>query len=111
MALTDAQLDAALTFMKTQAAAYGEAKACRVYLTEYRKVLKAKLYGEAPAGSVSDRENWAYAHGDYHENLIGLKAAISEEAELRWKLTAAQVQCELYRTQESSRRNMVSSAA
>ena len=109
--ITEEHLEAALNFMKTSAAAYGAAKASRIYLQEFRKSLKARLYNNAPGTTVADRENWAYAHKEYVENLEGIRVAVAEEEELRWKLTAAQVQCELYRTQQASARAMDRSAA
>ena len=108
--ITEDQLDKALTFLKVKSPEYAQAKAERRYLEEHRKSLKAKLFLDAPEGTVADREAWAYAHGDYDENLIGLKAAVEIEEQLRWQLVAAEIQCQIYRTQESSRRVMDRSA-
>ncbi len=108
--ISDKQVEAALDFIKHKSVEYAQAKADRRYLEEHRKSLKAKLFMEAPDGTVADREAWAYAHDDYEVNLVGLKAAVSIEEELRWKLEAAKIQTEIYRTQSANNRGMDRSA-
>jgi len=104
--ITEEQLEGALTFMKKKAVDYAAAKASRRYLEEFRKTLKARLYQEAPDGTISDKESFAYGHHDYEENLIGLKAAVDEEEQLRWQLEAAKITTEIYRTQHADGRRM-----
>ena len=104
--ITEEQLEGALTFMKKKAVEYASAKANRRYTEEYRKTLKAKLYQEAPEGTIADKEAFAYGHHDYVENLLGLKAAVDEEEQLRWQLEAARITTEIYRTQHADGRRM-----
>ena len=104
--ITEEQLEGALTFMKRKAVDYAQAKANRRYTEEFRKTLKARLYQEAPDGTVADKEAFAYGHHDYEENLLGLKAAVDEEEQLRWQLEAARITTEIYRTQHADGRRM-----
>ena len=87
--------------------AYGEAKAQRVYLDEFRKSKKALLMKEAlklgvEAANAQERE--AYADPAYHQLLKGLALAIEEEETLKWQLEAARLDIEIWRTREATNR-------
>lgn len=97
----------ALNYVIENAPKYAQAKANRRYLEEYRKTLKAKLFMQAPDGTVVDRESWAYAHEEYQTNLEGLKVAVEEEERLRWMLEAAMAKVEVWRTLEASNRQII----
>ena len=92
---------------------YAKSKADRRFLEEFRKTIRARLYINAPESckTVADREAYAYAHEEYEANLVGIQIAVEHEEKLRWQLVAAEIQCQIYRTQESSRRSMDRSAA
>ena len=109
--ISDEDRNHALNYLKTASKEYAQAKSERRYLEEFRKTLKARLFLEAPAGSVADREAFAYAHEDYDCNLIGLKAAVAIESELFWKLKAAEIQCDHWRTEQANNRRMDGGAA
>jgi hypothetical protein len=51
------------------------------------------------------REQYAYAHPEYQALLDGLRLAIEGEETLKWKLTAAQLSIEIWRSREASNRN------
>jgi hypothetical protein len=91
-------------YLRDQAAAFGKAKAERVYLEEFRKTKKALLFQQAPQGTIPDREAFAYGHPEYLQVLEGLKQAVEAEETLRWKMIAAQVRVDVWRTQEASTR-------
>lgn len=97
---------AAIDFILKHSAAFAQAKAERVYIEEFRKSKKALLMGLSTEASAVAREQFAYAHPDYQELLLGLKAAVEAEESLKWQLTAAQARVEVYRTQEASNRAM-----
>lgn len=96
--------NAAVDYMLQKAGEFAKAKAQRVYLEEFRKSKKALLMGQSDASSAVAREQYAYAHYDYLALLEGLKAAIENEETLKWKLTAAQLSIEIWRSQEASNR-------
>ncbi len=97
--------DAAVDFIIANASKFAVAKSQRVYLEEFRKSKKAILMGQSPAKSAVEREQYAYAHDDYLGLLGGIKAAVEIEEELKWRLTAAQLRVEIWRTKEASNRN------
>jgi hypothetical protein len=98
--------DAAQT-IRDKAPAYGEAKAQRVYLDEFRKSKKALLMKNAlemgyEAANAQERE--AYADPAYLQLLKGLAAAIEKEETLRWEIEAARLDIEIWRTREATNR-------
>jgi hypothetical protein len=93
--------------IRDKAAAYGEAKAQRVYLDEFRKSKKALLMKNAlemgyEAANAQERE--AYADPAYLQLLKGLAAAIEKEETLRWEIEAARLDIEIFRTREATNR-------
>ena len=93
-----------LDYIRDHAKQYAQAKANRVYLEEYRKSLKATLMATQIGEPVNAREIYAYAHHDYTRLLEGIKEAIEQEENLRWKLIAAQAKIEVFRTLEANKR-------
>jgi hypothetical protein len=102
----------AIDFIFQNAPEYAKAKAERVYLEEFRKTKKALLMKAAlqKYEAVSAQEREAYAHPEYQELLKGLQAAIEIEEELKWKLEAARLRVEVYRTEEASARMQMRAA-
>jgi hypothetical protein len=97
----------AIEFILEQAPKYAEAKAQRIYLEEFRKTKKALLMKEAMAKGIDSgvaQEREAYAHYEYQELLLGLQAAIEKEETLKWKLTAAQMKSDIWRSEQASER-------
>jgi len=93
--------------IRDKAPAYGEAKAQRVYLDEFRKSKKALLMKNAlemgyEAANAQERE--AYADPAYLQLLKGLAAAIEKEETLRWEIEAARLDVEIFRTREATNR-------
>jgi hypothetical protein len=93
--------------IRDKAPAYGEAKAQRVYLDEFRKSKKALLMKNAlemgyEAANAQERE--AYADPAYLQLLKGLAAAIEKEETLRWEIEAARLDIEIWRTREATNR-------
>jgi hypothetical protein len=102
----------AIDFIFQNAPEYAKAKAERVYLEEFRKTKKALLMKAAlqKYEAVSAQEREAYAHPEYQELLKGLQAAIEIEEELKWRLEAARLRVEVYRTEEASARMQMRAA-
>ena len=85
----------AVSFIIANASKFAKAKAERIYLEEFRKSKKSLLMKDSPEKSAAAKEMDAYAHPDYIALLEGLK----------WKLIAAQIVPEIWRTQEATNRN------
>jgi len=95
----------ALDFIRDNAEAYAVAKANVLYMTEYRKTMKAILMAEAyDAKTQSEKETYAYAHPKYVAHLIALQNAVSECEKLRWLMVGAEAKIEVWRSLESSAR-------
>jgi len=86
---------------------YAKANADKVYLTEYRKSLKAILMVEAETKGMKtgqEREAYAYSHERYLELLNGLRAATEKSESLRYRMRIAEERIGIWRTREASNR-------
>jgi len=93
--------------IRDKAAAFGEAKAQRVYLEEFRRSKKALLMKECYAMGVeaaNAQEREALADPEYHQLLRGLAAAVEKEETLKWEIEAARLEVEIWRTQQATNR-------
>ena len=102
----------AAQFIRNNADAYGAAKGHRVYLEEFRKSKKALLMKDAlmrgiEAANAQERE--AYADKEYRDLLKGLEAAINQEETLKWKIEAARLDIEIWRTRQATERTLIRS--
>lgn len=96
----------AINFMIKNSEAYANAKAQVVYLTEYRKTVKALGFQRSLKNTMAEKEADAYTTVEYKTCVEGLKEAVAEAERLRWMLVAAQARVDVYRTQEASNRNI-----
>lgn len=94
----------ALDYIRDNAKAYAQAKANVVYMTEYRKTIKATLMASCSEKTESAKETFAYSHPDYKEHLKALQQAVAEAEFLRWRMVAAEAKIEVWRSLESSAR-------
>lgn len=93
--------------IRDKAPKYGEAKAQRVYLEEFRKSKKAMLMREALLNGIdaaSHQEREAYSSPEYQKLLEGLAAAVEKEETLRWELESYRLEIEIFRTREATNR-------
>ena len=93
--------------IRDKAPLYGEAKAQRVYLEEFRKSKKAMLMKEAlkmkvEAANAQERE--AYADPEYVQLIKGMAVASEKEETLKWELEAARLDIEIWRSREATNR-------
>ena len=97
----------AIEFILENAPKYAEAKAQRVYIENFLRTKKALLMKEAMAKGIDSgvaQEREAYAHPEYQELLRGLQVATEREEALKWKLTAAQMKADIWRSEQASER-------
>ena len=102
--ITDEAAELALDFLKVSAKAYAKAKAERIYIEEFRKSKKAILMKASGDQSAAAQERDAYAHPEYQELLLGIKASVEEEENLRWKIASAELQISIWQTQSANSR-------
>jgi hypothetical protein len=97
----------AIEFILEQSPKFAAAKSQRIFLEEFRKTKKALLMKDAMTkgfDSAVSQEREAYAHPEYQELLQGLAAAIEQEETLLWKLRAAQMKSDIWRSEQASER-------
>lgn len=97
----------AVDFIRDNAKSFAEAKAKRVYLEEFRKTKKALLMKDAllqGIEAVNAQEREAYSNAEYIQVLEGLAEAIQVEETLKWKMTAASLRIEIWRSEEATNR-------
>jgi hypothetical protein len=99
--------EAAADTIREKAAAYGEAKAQRVYLEEFKRSKRALLMKDSlllGEKAVNAQEREALADPEYLQLLKGLAVAIEREETLRWQIEAAKLDIEIWRTRQASER-------
>jgi len=101
--ITDSQAEQACNYIRDKAPDYARAKSERIQLSEFRKSKKALLMNEK-TGPAHERESYAYAHKDYMELLDAIKDSVEREETIRWRIEAARLQVEIWRTQQATNR-------
>lgn len=94
----------ALDFIRDNAASIAQAKADVVYMTEYRKTIKATLMAGSSEKTESAKETFAYAHPDYKAHLEALKQAVERAEYMRWLMVAAEAKIKVWGSLEASSR-------
>lgn len=97
----------AIEFILENAPLYAQAKSERIYLEEFRKSKKALLMKDAMETgfeSAAAQEREAYANPEYVALLKGLAVAIEKEEAIKWKLMAAQMKTDIWRTEQANER-------
>jgi hypothetical protein len=96
--------NSAIDFMIKNSEAYANAKAQVVYLTEYRKTVKAIGFQRSLKNTMAEKEADAYTTAEYATCVEGLREAVAEAERLRWMLVAAQARVDCWRSMEASNR-------
>ena len=103
MSISEEEAEESNDWIGNHAEEYGEYKAKRIYLQEFRKIQKAILISQTQ-GTVLDRESDAYRHPDYAKVVDGWPIAVQKEESLLWWRAYHQNRIELYRTQQANQR-------
>lgn len=104
--ISEEDVEAALTGLFDNAGEAAKRRAERLYLEEYRKVVKAEEMGKSNESAVGAQERHAYASEAYKAHLLAMKAAIELDERARFKMTAYSATIDAWRTQESNQRAM-----
>lgn len=105
--ITDEEIDKALDYLRDNARDAAQARADRIYVEEYRKVMKAKLMKEHSTLSAVLQEREAYADPRYEQHLKAIAEAVRQDEEHRFMRGAADAKIEAWRTQSSNERSRV----
>jgi hypothetical protein len=96
----------AIEYIYKNAPKYGAAKGKVAELDAYRHSLKAIMMSRSTESTIGGQEKAAYASAEY-QNLCKAIGEATEAAEtLKWRLEAARMKFEAYRTLEASNRNL-----
>lgn len=96
----------AVDFMIEKAKEYAQAKAERSHLEHFRKSKKALLMNACSEKAIAAREQFAYSHPEYLQVLDGIKVAVEREELLRWRLEAARLRVEVWRSENANNRRL-----
>ncbi len=105
--ITDDEIDKALDYLRDNAREAAQAKADRIYVEEYRKVMKAVLMKEHGTLSAVLQEREAYADPRYLQHLEAIREAVQADEHHRFLRGAADAKIEAWRTQSSNSRARV----
>ena len=102
--ITDEQLERALDYLRDSATEAAQARANRLHLDDFSRVLKATVMAEHLAEPVNAQERWAYSDIRYKNHLEGLKVAIFEDEKHRYLREAASAKIEVWRSEQANQR-------
>ena len=102
--ITDDDIEKAVDYLRDNAPKAAKAKAERIYMEEYRKVVKAQIMRENDDKALGAQEAIAYSDPRYQKHLEVMRDAIERDEYHRWMLTAADAKIEAWRTQCSNAR-------
>lgn len=104
MLITDDDIERALDRLRFQAGNAAKARADRVYMESYLKVIKANVMQKHLEMPVSAQEREAYSSPEYAKHLMVMRDAIEKDETMRWQFVAAQAVIDAWRTQAANQR-------
>lgn len=102
--IQDSDIEKAVEYLRENARSAAQAKANRIYMEEYRKVVKAQIMREHASAALGTQEACAYSDPRYTQHLQAVKEAVEKDEYHRWMMTAAEAKLEAWRTQQANQR-------
>ena len=102
--ISDEEAEKAVDFIRDNARKSAQATANRIYMTEYRKVVKAQIMRTSAGASVAAQEVEAESSAPYIEHLKALREAVEADEYFSWMMTAAEAKIEAWRTHQANQR-------
>jgi hypothetical protein len=102
--ITDEDVDKAVEYLRTNARSAAQARANRIYMEEYRKVVKAQIMRENTGLPLGAQEVVACSDARYMQHLQAVKEAVEKDEYNRWMMVAAEAKIEAWRTQQANQR-------
>lgn len=104
--ISEEEICKALDYLRDKATEAAQARANRIYMEEYRKVLKSQLMREAAAKgdstAISAQERDAYADNRYVKHLEAMRDAVRQDEEHRFFMAAAEAKISAWQSQEAN---------
>jgi hypothetical protein len=104
MRISEQQVQDAFDYLLENADKAAKARAERLYMEDYTRVVKAELMSESNSDKLGEQERYAYAHHKYKTHLEDLKTAIARDEKHRFTLNAKNAVLDAWRTLEASNR-------
>jgi len=104
--ITDEEVERALDYLRDNATAAAKARAERLYVEDYLKVIKAKLMAEHDNLSAVLQERHALADDRYLQHLDAIREAVEIDEKHRFLRGAAEAKIEAWRTMCATERSM-----
>ena len=102
--VNDRELEKALDYLRDTSEQAAQARATRLYLDDFSRVLRATIMSEHLAEPVNAQERYAYGDVRYRNHLEALKIAIFEDEKARFLREAAAVKIEVWRSIQANER-------
>ncbi len=102
--ISDEQVENALDYLRTNCGIAAKAKAERVYLEEYRRVIKSNVMKRHLDMPLAAQEREAHSSEEYIQHLEAMREAIQADEFNRWGMVAAQAVLDAWRTQQANKR-------
>lgn len=102
--ISDNEIGRALDFLRDNSEEAAQARANRLHLDDYSRVLKAQIMSEHLSEPVNAQERYAYSDVRYKNHLEALKLAIFEDEKHRFLRDAASAKIEVWRSQQANAR-------
>lgn len=102
--IRDEEIDKALAYLRDSATEAAQARANRLYLDDFSRVLRATIMSEHLAEPVNAQERYAHADLRYKNHLEGLKQAIFEDEKYRFLREAADAKIRAWQTMKATLR-------
>ncbi len=104
--ISNDEVEKAVDYLSRNAREAAQARADRIYMDEFKKVLKAQIMSEHNALAVNAREQYAYADPRYLKHLEAMRDAVFQDERHRFLREAASATLEAWRTQSATERAM-----
>ena len=102
--ISDESLEKALDYLRDSATEAAQARANRLHLEDFSRVLKAQIMSEHLAETIGSQERYAYSDIRYRNHLEGLKVAIFDDEKRRYLREAASAKIEIWRSEQANQR-------
>lgn len=102
--ISDDEVDKAVEYLRGNARAAAQAKANRIYMEEYRKVVKSQIMRENSNVALGAQEAIAYSDTRYTQHLKAMEVSIEKDEYNKWMMIAAEAKIEAWRTQQANSR-------
>ena len=104
--ITDAEVEKALFWLAENAGAAAKARAERLYVEDYARVLKARLMSEHNNLSAVLQERQALSDPRFQQHLEVIRTAVEVDERNRFLRSAAEAKIEAWRTMAATERAM-----